>query len=58
MKGGMDTYPVYCFWLGKTVVHVPTGGVLKRRTILGSAGERSFMMLESVVSLAGYWAAT
>lgn len=46
VKGGREIYPVYCFWVGKAVVHVPTGGDLKRMVMLALTGECNVVMLE------------
>ena len=45
MKGGKVTYPVYCFWVGNAVVHVPAGGDLKRMVILALIGECKVVVL-------------
>ena len=38
---------MYCFWVGKAVVHVPTGGVLKRIVTLPSAGDFTVVKLDA-----------
>ena len=37
---------MYCFWVEKTVVHVPIDGVLKEIVILPSTGELMVVTLE------------
>lgn len=49
--GGSETYPVYCFWVGKAVVHVPAGGDLKLIVMFPSTGE--CMVLNPVSDVAG-----
>ncbi len=45
MNGGRETYPVYCFWVGNAVVHVPAGGDLNRIVMLPLIGECNVVIL-------------
>lgn len=48
---------MYCFCVGKIVVHVPTGGDLKRMTISSSTGERTVVISTAKGLDEGYWPA-
>ena len=45
---------MYCCWLGKAVVHVPTGGILKRIVIFPSTGEGIVLISDCGVMGGGY----
>ena len=51
--GGSWTYPVYCFCVEKTVVQVPTGGVLKVMVMFPSTGDFIVVMSGSSESGGG-----
>lgn len=57
VSAGSDTYPVYCFWVGKTVAHVPGGGDLKRIVMFPSTGEEIVLNPDSEVIGGGDWLA-
>ena len=45
---------MYCCWLEKAVVHVPTGGILKRIVIFPSTGEGIVLISDCRVMGRGY----
>ena len=55
VKGGRETYPVYCFCVWNAVVHVPSGGDFKRMVMLPLTGECNMVTSESEVMGGGNW---
>lgn len=53
MYGGMPMYPEYCFWVLKTVLHVPASGCLYAMVMLGLMDD---VMMFEYFAAGGYWA--